>query len=66
MNSLRNYGKKQKSLWNKLKKKFVAPFYKIAGNLQSCFTPASKEYGRDYSEYDVEGSTILGKRLLDK
>jgi len=55
-----------KSLWSKLKKKFTSPFYKIAGNLQSYVTPASVEYAGDYSEYDVEGSTILGKRLLDK
>ncbi|MBT1247031.1 MULTISPECIES: metallophosphoesterase [unclassified Thermosipho (in: thermotogales)] len=51
---------------SELKKKFTAPFYKIAGNLQSYVTPASKEYAGDYSEYDVEGSIMLGKRLLGK
>lgn len=55
-----------KGVWKKLKDKFSSPFYKVAGNLQSYVTPASKDYRGDFKEYDEEGSIFLGEKLIDK
>jgi len=49
-----------------LTKKFISPFYKVAGNLQSRITPSSDEYKGNFKEYDEEGSALLGEKLLNK
>lgn len=55
-----------KDVWRSLKNKFSSPFYKVAGNLQSYVTPASKDYKGNYKEYDEKGSMTLGEKLIEK
>lgn len=62
---LEQFWNKSKSIWEKLKKKFESPFYKVAGNLQSYITPANQDYKGDYSEYE-SGVSILAEKILNE